>query len=175
MFEGKNKFIIVLQYHCHMWATKSEMPLDEKWNKLHPLCRASSSPTLSLFTQLQRAQWHDLQAAAILFDFRHYVFYVIHIHAQTVKVQEYINKCTKWQYKIFTIKTLNSDVFRPFLVGHFQGVHINICIKVLYKYWCTLPEDGPQERSLSVLIVKTLYCDIVHVLVYSWNWTLMCK
>jgi len=100
----KNTFFIVFQYHCHLWATESEMPLDKKWNKLHPSCRASTSPTLSLFTQLQRAQWHSLQAAAILFDFRHYIFYVIHIHAQTVKFKKYINKCSNDNLKFLQLK-----------------------------------------------------------------------
>jgi len=36
-------------------------------------------------------------------------------------IQEYTNTCTKLQYRVFTIER--------FLVGHPQGVYINICIK----------------------------------------------
>jgi len=48
-------------------------------------------------------------------------------------------------------------------------------VYALYKYWSTLPEDVPSSvetcRSSSALIVKTLYCNIVHLLVFYWNLT----
>ena len=49
----------------------------------------------------------------------------------TVKIQEYTNKCTLLQYKVFTFKMLglDSDMFSLFLVCHPQGGHINIYIK----------------------------------------------
>ena len=68
--------------------------------------------------------------------------------------------------KDFTIKAperfqYNLNLFYPFTTY------------VLYKYWCTLPEDDLQERvetcrSSSVLIVRVLYFNIMHLLVFSW-------
>jgi len=44
-------------------------------------------------------------------------------------------------------------------------------IYILYKCGCTLPEDDPQRvetyRSFSGLIVNILYCNVVHLLVFS--------
>jgi hypothetical protein len=55
-----------------------------------------------------------------------FVFYGIHIHLQIVKIEEYSNKNTILQYKIFRIEHQNSDMFRPFIVGHPQEVYISI-------------------------------------------------
>jgi hypothetical protein len=48
-----------------------------------------------------------------------------------------------------------------------------LCIDVfLYKFWCAFPEDDPQRVETccsSGLICKiALYCNIVHLLVFSW-------
>jgi hypothetical protein len=37
---------------------------------------------------------------------RNDIFYGIHIRTLTIKIQEFANKCTVLQYKVFTIKTL---------------------------------------------------------------------
>jgi len=54
----------------------------------------------------------------------------IHIRALIVQIEDYTNKCTILQYKIWTLKVQNSDMFRPFHVGHPQGVDNNICIQL---------------------------------------------
>jgi hypothetical protein len=44
--------------------------------------------------------------------------YGIHICALIVKIQEYTNKCTILQYKLFTVKTPELRHISAFLVGH---------------------------------------------------------
>ena len=53
-----------------------------------------------------------------------------------MKLHEYSYSYTILQYKRLPLqlKRYNSDMFRPFLVGHPQGVYINIYTKVDYKY-----------------------------------------
>ena len=50
-------------------------------------------------------------------------------------------------------KHWNANMFGPFFVGHPQGGYISINVK--------------RCQSSSGLIVKTLYCDIMRMLVYS--------
>jgi hypothetical protein len=38
-------------------------------------------------------------------------------------VQEYINKCTALQCKVFTLKTLELPLVFPYLVGHTRSLH----------------------------------------------------
>jgi hypothetical protein len=57
-------------------------------------------------------------------------FQSIHFRALIVKKQE---KNDNASYNFFTIKAMNFDMFRP-CVGHPQGVDINICKNVDYKY-----------------------------------------
>ena len=71
----------------------------------------------------------------------------------TVKIQEYTNKCTLLQYKVFTFKMLglDSDMFSPFLVCYPQGVHISIHIKtstlLCSQELSTNPYAEPTESS----------------------------
>ena len=46
-----------------------------------------------------------------------------------VKIQVYTNNGGILQYKVFTMKTQYSDMFRPFLVGYSCRVYISISIK----------------------------------------------
>jgi hypothetical protein len=48
---------------------------------------------------------------------------------------------------------------------------------MLYKYWCTLPENDIQKvetcKRYSALIAKFLFFKIMHLLVFSWILTLL--
>jgi hypothetical protein len=77
--------------------------------------------------------------------------------------KEYLDKLTHLRHQHQGIKRFYYN---------FNLFHL-ITIYVLHKYWCALPEDNPQDRaetcrSSSVLSVKTLHCNTVHLLVYSW-------
>ena len=75
----------------------------------------------------------------------------IHIHTLTVKIQEYANKCTKLQHKVFTTKTIG--------LRH---------VSTPYCRSSPLPEDDRQESVKtcwcpSILIIQTLYCNSTFV------------
>jgi len=73
--------------------------------------------------------------------------------ALIVKILEYTNKCTIQQHNVFTIKTLELRHVLTLFVGHSEGV---------------LPATRVEtSQSPSGLIVKTSYCNTVHVLVFS--------
>jgi len=59
------------------------------------------------------------------------------------------------------------------------GLFCLFLLYVLYKYWCTLPEDDPQRdetcRSYSALIVTILYYNILRLLVFSWILTVSAR
>ena len=53
----------------------------------------------------------------------------IHIHAQIVKIQEYINKYIILRYTIFYNYNIRTPTyFDPFLLGHPQGMYLITCL-----------------------------------------------
>jgi len=44
------------------------------------------------------------------------LYYIIHIRALIVKIQEYTNKCTILKYRVFTVKTLGLPTFFDLLL-----------------------------------------------------------
>jgi len=80
------------------------------------------------------------------------------------------------QYRVFTIKTLELRHVSTLSCGpSSRSVH-QYLFKTFIQILISLPEIDPQERvetrqSSSVLIVKMLYCRLVHLLMYSWTLT----
>jgi len=108
------------------------MPLDKKLHKhtLHVMPAPATTvhcshncrqPTDLIFQQQQSSFISDIQFCT--------VFTSLH------KLLQFENTSTNVlndNLKFLQLKDLNSDVFRPFLMGYSDGVHINICMKVLY-------------------------------------------
>ena len=68
------------------------------------------------------------------------------------------------RYKPFTLKAMELRYIST-LCGSSSGKVLKYLLKLLYQYWCTLPDDDPQTvetcQSSNYLIVKTLYCNRV--------------